>query len=99
VSEYVQIFCMTQSLNINHYNYGFLQCSTTQTERKVGSDTYSTLKIEARSYYCSRTFLVYLYIRCARISYRRFIAIHYKFKCLTYIQELLVIGGVEYREI
>jgi hypothetical protein len=48
--------------------------------------------------YCSRTFSVYFFIRFARISYGRFIAIRYKFKRSTYIQEPLVIGGVEYRE-
>ena len=41
---------------------------------------------------CSRTFLVYLFIRFARISYGRFIAVPYKFKLSTYVQELLVIG-------
>jgi hypothetical protein len=40
---------------------------------------------------CSRTLLVYLFIRFARISYGRFIAIRYKFKLSTYIQEPLVI--------
>jgi hypothetical protein len=42
--------------------------------------------------YCGRTFLVYLFIRFARISYRRFIATRYKLKRSTYIQEPLVIG-------
>jgi hypothetical protein len=32
------------------------------------------------------------FIRFARISYRRFIAIRYKFKRSTYIQEPLIIG-------
>jgi hypothetical protein len=41
--------------------------------------------------FCSRTFLVYLFIRFARINYRRFIAMRYKFKPSTYIQEPLVI--------
>jgi len=41
---------------------------------------------------CSRTFLVYLFLRFSGISYRRFIAIHYKFKLSTYVQEPLVIG-------
>jgi hypothetical protein len=48
--------------------------------------------------YCSRILLVYLFIRFARISYGRFIAMRYNFKLSTYIQEPLVIGGVEYRE-
>jgi hypothetical protein len=48
--------------------------------------------------YCTRTLLVYLFIRFARISYGRFIATRYNFKRSTYIQEPLVIGGVEYRE-
>jgi hypothetical protein len=48
---------------------------------------------------CGQTFLVYLFIRFARISYRRFIAICYKFKHSTYIVEPRVIKGVEYREI
>jgi len=41
---------------------------------------------------CSRTFLVYLFIRFARISYGRFIAVRYTFKLSTYVQEPLVIG-------
>jgi hypothetical protein len=41
---------------------------------------------------CSRTLLVYLFIRFAHISYRGFIAIRYKFKRSTYIQESLGIG-------
>jgi hypothetical protein len=41
---------------------------------------------------CSQTFLVYLFIRFACISYGRFIAIRCKFKLSTYVQELLVIG-------
>jgi hypothetical protein len=44
----------------------------------------------------------YRYICLLRlISYRRFIAIRYKFKCSTYIQEPLVIGrrGCVQREI
>jgi hypothetical protein len=41
---------------------------------------------------CSRTLLVYLFIRLARISYGLFIAIRYKFKLSTYILEPLVIG-------
>ena len=51
--------------------------------------------------YCSQTFLVYLFIWCAHISYGWFIAIHYKFKLSTYVQELLVIGrwGCVQREI
>ena len=35
----------------------------------------------------------------AGLSYGRFIAIRYKFRLPTYIQEPLVIGGVTYREI
>jgi hypothetical protein len=50
------------------------------------------------SSHCRRILLVYLFIRFSRISYGRFIAIRYKFKRSTYIQEPLVIGGVEYRE-
>jgi hypothetical protein len=50
-------------------------------------------------YIVAERFLVYLLIRFARISYGRFVAIRYKFKHSTYIQEPLVIGGVEYREI
>jgi len=42
---------------------------------------------------CSRTFLVYLFIRFTCISYRRFIAIRYKFKLSAYVQEPLVIYG------
>jgi len=41
---------------------------------------------------CSRTFLAYLFIGFACISYGRFIAIRYKFKLSTYVQEPLVIG-------
>jgi hypothetical protein len=40
----------------------------------------------------------YVFIRFARIRYRRFIPIRYKFKHSTYIQEPLVIEGIEYRE-
>jgi hypothetical protein len=46
----------------------------------------------------SRTFLVYLFIRFAHISYRQFTAIRYKFKLSTYIQELLVIGEIVFRQ-
>jgi hypothetical protein len=46
----------------------------------------------------SRTLLLYLFIRFARISYGRFIAIRYHFKRSTYIQEQLVKGGVMHRE-
>jgi len=50
---------------------------------------------------CSLTFLLYLFIRFACTSYGRLIAIHYKFKLLTYVQELMVIGrrGCVQREI
>ena len=50
---------------------------------------------------CSWIFLVYLFIWCACISYGRFIAISYKFKLSTYVQEPLVIGrrGCVQREI
>jgi hypothetical protein len=50
---------------------------------------------------CSRTLLVYWFIRFARVSNRQFIAIHvhYEFKRSMYIQEPLVIGGIEYRNI
>ena len=44
------------------------------------------------SYCCSRTFLVYLFLRFPFISYGRFIAIRYNFKRSTYVQEPLVIG-------
>jgi hypothetical protein len=40
----------------------------------------------------SRTLLLYLFIRVTRVSYMQFIAIRYKFKRSTYIQEQLVIG-------
>jgi len=43
--------------------------------------------------YCIRTYLVYLFIRFAGVSYGRFIAIRYKFKLPTYVEEPLVIGG------
>jgi uncharacterized membrane protein len=49
------------------------------------------LLLASRAIQCSRTVLVYLFIRFARISYRRFIAIRYKFKSSTYIQEPLTI--------
>ena len=50
---------------------------------------------------CSRTFLVYLFIRFAHIGYGPFIAIRYKFKLSTCVQEPLVIGrrGCVQREI
>jgi hypothetical protein len=38
------------------------------------------------------------FIRFAHISYGRFIAIHYKFKCSVHILELFLIEGVVYRE-
>jgi len=41
---------------------------------------------------CSRTFLVYLFLRFASISYGRFVAIHCKLNLSSYVQELLVIG-------
>jgi hypothetical protein len=41
---------------------------------------------------CNWTFLVYLFVRFARISNGRFIAIHHKFKLSTYVQEPLVTG-------
>jgi hypothetical protein len=41
---------------------------------------------------CIQTFLVYLFIGFACISYGQFIAIHCKFKLSTYVQEPLVIG-------
>jgi len=41
---------------------------------------------------CSLTFLIYLFIRFAGISYGRFIAIRYKFKLSTYVEEPLVVG-------
>jgi hypothetical protein len=51
--------------------------------------------------YFSQTFLVYLFIRFAAISYRRFIAIHCKFNLSTYVEEPLVIcsRGCVQREI
>jgi hypothetical protein len=53
--------------------------------------------LPSRSYHShnavvAETFLVYLFIRFARISYGRFIAISYKFKLSTYIQEPMVTG-------
>jgi hypothetical protein len=48
---------------------------------------------------CSQTFLEYLCIRVAHISYGQFIAICYKFKRSTYIQEPLAIEGDVCREI
>jgi hypothetical protein len=46
-------------------------------------------------------FLVYLFIKLARINYWRFRSIRYKFKHSTYIQEPLVIGrrGSVHREL
>ena len=41
--------------------------------------------------YCSRTSLVYLFIRLACVSYGRFIAISYKFKLSTYFDILLTV--------
>jgi hypothetical protein len=41
---------------------------------------------------CSQTFLVYLFLRFACISYGQFIAIHYKLNLSTYVQEPLAIG-------
>jgi hypothetical protein len=48
--------------------------------------------------YYSGTFLEYLFIRFARISYGRFIAMRYKFKLSAYILEPLVIGQIETRK-
>ena len=42
--------------------------------------------------YCSRTFLVWLFIRFAGISYGQFIAICYKSKLSMCVQEPLMIG-------
>jgi len=41
---------------------------------------------------CSRSLLVYLFNRFAYISYGRFIALPYKYKLPTYVQEPLVMG-------
>jgi hypothetical protein len=41
---------------------------------------------------CSRTFLIYLFLKFACISYGQFMAIRYKFNLSTYVQEPLVIG-------
>jgi hypothetical protein len=43
-------------------------------------------------HHCSQTFLVYLFLRFASISYGRFVAIHCKLNLSSYVQELLVIG-------
>jgi hypothetical protein len=65
--------------------------------RKDISDPYVTnLTVSGTSY--SRTLLAYLFIRSVRISCRRFIAIRYRFKRSTCIQEPLVIGEVVYKE-
>jgi hypothetical protein len=48
---------------------------------------------------CSRTFFVYLFIRFAHIGYDPFIAIRYKFKLSTYVQEPLVIGRCTERDL
>jgi hypothetical protein len=40
-----------------------------------------------------------LFVGSAGISYRRFIALHCRFKCPVYFQEPLAIGGVENRAI
>ena len=58
-------------------------------------------KIVGTDICCRRTFLVYLFITFARIIYARFIAMRYKYKLSTDIQEPLVIGrrGCVQREI
>ena len=50
---------------------------------------------------CSRTCLVYLFVRFDGVSYGRFIAMHNKFKLAMHVQELLVVGrrGCVQREI
>jgi len=55
------------------------------------SGCYTTIQLKGSL--CSGTFLVYLFLRFACVSYGRLIAIHYRFNLSTYIQELLVIGG------
>jgi hypothetical protein len=42
--------------------------------------------------YCSLTFLIYLFLRFARINDGPFMAMCYKFNLSTYVQEPLVIG-------
>ena len=41
---------------------------------------------------CSRTFLIYLFLRFAGVSYGRFIAVRFGFNLSTYVQEPLMIG-------
>ena len=41
---------------------------------------------------CNRTFLVYLFLRFACVSYGRLITICYKFNLSTHVQEPLVTG-------
>ena len=53
---------------------------------------FITLAIYMCLLYCSQTFLAYLFIMFACISYGRFIAIRCKFKLSTYAQEPLAIG-------
>ena len=42
--------------------------------------------ITVHSWYCSRTFLIYLFLRFAGVSYGRFIAVRVGFSLVTYIQ-------------
>ena len=48
--------------------------------------------------YCSRTFLIYLFIRIAGVSYGRFIAVRFGFNLLTYSQNRLWEVGWVLRE-
>jgi hypothetical protein len=68
---------------------------------RFSCECWRRFKSSGKVHYCSWTLLVYLFMRFAAISYRRFIAIRYKFKRSTHIQELLVIGrrGCVQREI
>jgi hypothetical protein len=71
--------------------------------KTVSQNTYTVFQVTNFDFVnkplsqCSLTFLVYLFISVARISYGRFIAIRYKFKRPTYILEPMVIGGVVYK--
>ena len=78
--------------------------STFQTFRRI-LVSFKCLQLETRCWQNtvgrrSRTFLVHIifFIRFARISYGRFIAMRYKCNLSTYVQELLLIGGAVYRE-
>ena len=57
-----------------------------------GTNTATTVNSYITTYGWSRKYLVYIFLRFARISYGRLLAIRYRFKQSKYIQDPLMIG-------